>query len=163
MSANACFTWSKSLSATLTIESLRMHNQVSVKYFPLPWFILLSMVTDFLLSVVKVEGFTRKYASMAFTQWIAFSVSPEKLAGRAALTSLVLVVVDMEFIDGGGGLAGGCGGGTVGGGAVVNEVDIVMTGGTEVTRGVTGGKGLAWELEGGNAATCLGGRAVMQG
>ena len=108
------------------------------------------MVTNLASSVVKVEGFTRKYASMAFTQWIASSVSPEKSAGRAALTLLVLVVVDMGFVDGGGGLAGGCGGGTVGRGAVV-------------TKGVTGSRGLAWELEGGSAAMCLGGEGSDAG
>ena len=42
-----------------------------------------------------MEGLTQKYASMASTHWIASSVSPEKSAGRAALTSVMLVVVDM--------------------------------------------------------------------
>ena len=61
-----------------------------------------------------MEGLIQKYASMAFTHWIASSVSPEKSSGRASLTTVVLVVVDMGFIGGGGGLAGGCGKGTVG-------------------------------------------------
>ena len=113
MSANAFFTWLKSLSDALTFASARIHNQVSEKYFPCPLLILLSRVTDLTLSVVKVEGLTQKYASMVFTHWLASSVSPEKFSGRASLTVLVLVVVDMGFAGGGTGLAGGCGGGTV--------------------------------------------------
>ena len=93
-----------------------------------------------------------------FTQQIASSVSSEKSAGRAALTLVVLVVVNMGFVDGGGGLVGGCGGGTVGGDAVVNEMVVDVTQNTEVTRGVTGGRGLAWELEGGSAMKHLGGK-----
>ena len=59
-------------------------------------------------------------------------VSPEKSAGRAALISAVLVVVDIGLTSGDG-LAGGCGGGTVGRGVVVNEVVADMTGGAIVT------------------------------
>ena len=113
MSANAFFTQSKSLSVALTFLSARMCNQVSAKYFSCPLPILLSRVTDLMSSLVKVEGLTRKYASMAFTHWIASSVSPENTSGRASLTVLVLVVVDMGFAGGGAGLAGGCNGGTV--------------------------------------------------
>ena len=65
---------------------------MSEKYFPHPLLILLSRVTDLTLSVVKVEGLTRKYASMAFTHQLVSSVSPEKISGRASLTVLVLVV-----------------------------------------------------------------------
>ena len=89
-----------------------------------------------------MEGLTQKYASMMFTHQIASSVSPEKSVGRAALTSVVLVVVDMGFAGGGGGLAGGCGGGTVGGGMMVNEVVVDVAEGVMATRGVTGGSGL---------------------
>ena len=81
--------------------SARMCNQVSAKYFPHPLPILLSKVTDLTLSLVKVEGLTRKYTSMAFTHWIVSSVSPEKTSGRASLTVLVLVVVDIGFAGGG--------------------------------------------------------------
>ena len=95
MSANAFFTWSKSLSDALTFTSARICNQVSEKYFPCPLPILLSRVTDLMSSVVKVEGLTRKYASMAFIHWLASSVSPEKTSRRVSLTVLVLVVVDM--------------------------------------------------------------------
>ena len=45
---------------------------------------------------------------MVFTHRLASSVSPEKISGRAFLTVLVLVVVDMGFVGGGTGLAGGC-------------------------------------------------------
>ena len=79
---------------------------------------------------------------MAFTHQTASSVSPEKSVGRAALISVVLVVVDMGFAGGGGGLAGGCGGGIMGGGAVVDGVVVGTTEDTMVTRGMTGGKGL---------------------
>ena len=84
---------------------------------------------------------------MVFTHRIASLVSPENGSGRASLTMGVLVVVDMGFAGGGGGLAGGCGGGTVGGGAVVKgvKVDGMVVGTTEdtvVTRGVTDGNGL---------------------
>ena len=44
---------------------------------------------------------------MAFTHQIASSVSPEKGLGRASLTMVVLVVVDMGFVGGGDGLTGG--------------------------------------------------------
>ena len=85
-----------------------MRNQVSAKYFSCSLPILLSKVTDLTSSLVKVEGLTQKYASMAFTHRIVSSVSPEKTSGRASLIGLVLVVVDI-------GLAGGCDGGTVDG------------------------------------------------
>ena len=57
------------------------------------------------------------------------------------MTTVVLVVVDMGFVGGGGGLAGGCGGGTVGGGAVVKgiKIDGTVVSTTEdmvVTKGV---------------------------
>ena len=79
---------------------------------------------------------------MAFTHRIASSVSPEKTSGRASLTVLVLVVVDMGFIGGGTGLTGGCDGGTVVRNAKIDGVVIGMTEGTVVTKGVTGGNGL---------------------
>ena len=122
--------------------SARIRNQVSAKYFPHPLPILLSKVTDLTSSVVKVEGLTRKYTSMAFTHRLASSVSPEKTSGRVSLTVLVLVVVDMGFAGGGTGLAGGCGGGTVFGGANIDGVVVGMTEGTVVTKGVTGGNRL---------------------
>ena len=150
MSANAFLTWSKSLSDALTFASARIRSQVSVKYFPHPLPILLSKVTALTSSVVKVEGLSRKYASMVFTHWLASSVSPEKTSGRASLTVLVLVVVDMGFAGGGTGLAGGCDGGTV------------------VTKGVTGGNGLVagilgWEPEGGSGVVRLGGEGSDAG
>ena len=118
--------------------------------------------------MVYVDGLTAKYTLIAFIQQTASLVSPEKSTGSAALISVVSVVVDIGFIGGGAGLAGGCGGGTVGGGAVVNEVvkagglAVDMARGTEVTRGVTGGKGLVigtlgCEPEGGREAMCLDG------
>ena len=55
-----------------------------------------------------VEGLTVKYAFMAFIHQMAFSVSPEESAGRAALISMVLVV-DIGFAGGGGGLTDGKG------------------------------------------------------
>ena len=99
---------------------------------------------------------------MVFTHQIASSVSPEKSAGRAALTSVMLVVVDMGFASGGGGLAGGWGGGTVGGGAKIDGTVVGTTEDTVVTEGVTGGSGLVtgmlgWEPEGGNGVLRLGG------
>ena len=167
MSANTFFTWSKSLSDALTFASARIRSQVSVKYFPRPLPILLSKVTALTSSVVKVEGLTRKYASMAFTHRLASSVSPEKTSGRASLTVLVLVVVDMGFAGGGTGLAGGCDGGTVVGaksdGVVVGTIE-----GTVVTKGVTGGNGLVtgilgWEPEGGSGVIRLGGEGSDAG
>ena len=100
---------------------------------------------------------------MAFTHWTASSVSPKKSVGRATLISVVLVVVDIGFASGGGGLAGGCGGGTAGGGTVVDGMVVDITGGAVVTRRVTGGKGLViemlgCELEGGSGAMCLDGK-----
>ena len=125
MSANAFFTWSKSLSNALIFASARICSQVSEKYFPHPFLILLSRVTTLALSVVKMEGLTQKYASMMFTHRLASSVSPEKISGRASLTVLVLVVVDMGFAGGGTGLAGGCNGGIVVGGAKIDGVVVV--------------------------------------
>ena len=168
MSANAFFTWSKSLSDALTFASARIRSQVSAKYFPCPLPILLSKVTALTSSVEKVEGMTRKYAFMAFTHRLASSVSPEKTSGRASLTVLVLVVVDMGFAGGGTGLAGGCDGGTVVGGAKINGVVIGTTEGTVVTKGVTGGNGLVtgilgWEPEGGSGVVRLGGEGSDAG
>ena len=168
MSANACFTWLKSLSDALTFASARMCNQVSAKYFPHPLPILLSMVTDLALSVVKVEGLIGKYASMAFTHWIASSVSPEKISGRASLIALVLVVVDMGFAGGMDGLAGGWNRGIVDKGAKINGVVVGMIEDVVVTKGVTGGNGLVtgilgWEPEGGNGVLCLGGEGSDAG
>ena len=104
------------------------------------WFILFNMVMDLVLSVLKVEGLIKKYASMASIHRTASSDSPKKCSGRATLISAVLVVVDMGFA--GGGLTGGWGG-TVGGcwteGAAVNAT--TATRGFRVIRGVTGGKG----------------------
>ena len=79
---------------------------------------------------------------MAFTHRLASSVSPEKISGRASLTVLVLVVVDMRFTGGGTGLAGGCNGGTVVGGAKINGMVVGTTEDTVVTKGMTGGNGL---------------------
>ena len=141
MLANACFMWSKSLSADLTFLSTRICNQGSTKYFPCPLSILLSKVTDLTSSLVKVQGLTLKYASMVFTHQIVSSVSPEKTLGRASLTVLVLVV-DIGFASGGTGLVGGCDGGTVDEGAKINGVVVGMTEDMVVTRGVTGGSGL---------------------
>ena len=168
MLANACFTWSMSLSNALMFASARMHNQVSVKYFPRPLPILLSKVTDLTSSVVKVEGLTWKYASMAFTHRIASSVSPEKTSGRASLTVLVLVVVDIGFAGGGTGLVGGCDGGTVDKGAKMDGTVVGTTEDMVVTRGVTGGNGLVtgilgWEPEGGNGVLCFGGEGSDAG
>ena len=168
MSANAFFTWSKSLSDALTFASARMHNQVSAKYFPHPLPILLSKVTDLTSSVVKVEGLTQKYASMAFTHRIASSVSPEKTSGRVSLTVLVLVVVDMGFVGGGTRLAGSCNEGTMVGDAKIDGVVVGTTEGTVVTKGVTGGNGLVtgilgWEPEGGSGVVHLGGEGSDAG
>ena len=168
MSVNTCFTWSKSLSDALIFASARICSQVSEKYFPCPLLILLSRVTTLVLSVVKVEGLTRKYASMAFAHWLASSVSPEKISGRASLTVLVLVVVDMGFTGGGTGLAGGCNGGIVVGGAKIDGVVVGTIEGTVVTKGVTGGNGLVtgilgWELEGGSGVVRLGGEGSDAG
>ena len=81
---------------------------------------------------------------------------------------LVLVVVDMGFVGGGTGLAGGCDGGTVVGGAKINGVVVGTTEGTVVTKGVTGGNGLVtgilgWEPEGGSGVVCLGGEGSDAG
>ena len=162
MLANAFFTWSKSLSVALMSVSARMRNQVSAKYFPRPLPILLSKVTDLTLLMVKVKGLTQKYASMVFTHRIASSVFPEKTSGRASLTMLVLVVVDIGFAGGGTGLVGDCDGGTVDEGAKIDVVVIGTTEDTVVTRGVTGSnrlvtRTLGWEPEGGNGVLCLGG------
>ena len=141
---------------------------MSEKYFPHPLLILLSRVTTLVSSVEKVEGLTRKYASMTFTHQLVSSISPEKISGRASLTVLVLVVVDMGFAGGGTGLAGGCDGGTVVGGAKIDEVVIGTIEGTVVTKGVTGGNGLVtgilgWEPEGGSGVARLGGKGSDAG
>ena len=91
---------------------------------------------------------TQKYASIAFTHWTASLVSPEKLAGRAALICMMLVVVDTGFAGDGGGLVGGCGSGTVGGGAVVNKVVVSVIEVIMVTRGMIDGKGLVIRMLG---------------
>ena len=124
--------------------------------------------------MVYVDGLTAKCTLIAFIQQTASSVSSEKSTESAALISAMPVVVDIGFIGGGAGLAEGCGSGTVGGGAVVNEVvkagglAVDIAGGTEVTRGVTGGKELVietldCELEGGRRAMCLGGEGRNAG
>ena len=84
------------------------------------------------------------------------------------MITVVLVVVDMGFAGGGGGLVGGCGDGTVGGSAVVKgvKIDGMVVGtmeATVVTKGVTGGNGLVtgildWGPEGGSGVVCLGGK-----
>ena len=165
MEVKASVTFSKVLSEAFMFTSTK---KVSAKWPPHPLLILLSRVTDLASSVVYVEGLTEKYAFMAFIQQTVSSVSPEKSAGSAALISVVVVVVDIGFIGGGAGLAGDCGGGTVDEGIVVKEeVEVVglavdVVGGTVVTRGVTGSKGLVTgtlgcEFEGGRVAMCLGG------
>ena len=55
---------------------------------------------------------------------------------------LVLVVVDMGFVGGGAGLAGGCDGGTVDRGAKIDGMFVGTTEDTVVTKGMTGGNGL---------------------
>ena len=145
-----------------------MHNQVSAKYFPHPLPILLSKVTNLTSSVVKVEGLTQKYTSMAFTHQIASSVSPEKTSGRVSLTVLVLVVVDIGFTGGWTSLAGDCDRGTVDEGAKINGVVIGTTEDTVVTKGVTGGSGLVagimgWDPEGGSGVVRLGGEGSDAG
>ena len=84
------------------------------------------------------------------------------------MITVVLVLVDMGFIGGGGGLAGGCGGGTVGGGAKINGTVVGTTEDTVVTKGVTGGSGLitgilGWKPEGGNGVVHLGGEGSDAG
>ena len=97
---------------------------------------------------------------------MASSDSPEKCSGRAALISMVLVVVDMEFT--GGGLVGGWGGITGGSWTegVVTGV-ATATGGFRVVKGVTGGKGfvvgaMVWEL-GGRGVARFGGEGKDAG
>ena len=150
MSSKAFFMVFQSLSAVWTFGSVSFFNQTPAKYFLCPWFILFNMVTDLVLSSLKVDGLIEKYASMASIHLMASSDSPEKCSGRAALISEVFVVVDMGFagggLTGGFGLLGGCGGG-----AVVEKRDEVVVGTTEdavVTRGVTGGRGLTTGLLG---------------
>ena len=116
-----------------------------------------------------MEGLTLKYTFIAFIQWTASLVSPEKSVGSAAFNSEVLVVVNIRFVGGRLGLTGGCSGGMVGrGGAVVRGAAegrglvVGITDDTVVTRGVTGGKGfitgtLGWDVEGGKEAMHLGG------
>ena len=166
MSSKAFFMVFQSLSAVWTFGSTSFFNQTPAKYFPRPWFILFNMVTDLVLSSLKVDGLIEKYTSIASIHLMASSDSPEKCSGRAALISEVFVVVDMGFTDGGltggwGGIAGGCGTG----GAEVGVV--TMTGGFRVVRGVIGGKGLVagatvWEL-GGRGVACFGGEGKDAG
>ena len=95
---------------------------------------------------------------MAFIQQTAFSVSPKKLAGSAALISVVPVMVDIEFAGGRVGLVGSCDGGTIDKDIVVREIwagELVVgaAGGAVVVKEVTGGrrfitKVLGWKLEG---------------
>ena len=97
---------------------------------------------------------------MVFTHWIASSVSPENGSGRASLTMGVLVVVDMGFAGGGGGLAGGCDSGTVIEGARMDGRVVGTAEDMVVTKGVTGGNGLitgilGWEPESGSGVVCL--------
>lgn len=120
--------------------------------------------------MVKIDGFTLKYAFMDFIQQRAFLVFPEKSAGRAALTSAVLVVVDIGFTGVGTGLAGGGGNGAVGGGAVVTGgiKGRGLAGGAMVTRGLTGGNELVtgmvgWGFEGGRGVMCLDGKGKNAG
>ena len=105
MSSKAFFMVFQSLSAVWTFGSASFFSQTLAKYFPHPWFILFSMVTDLALLVLKVDGLIEKYASIASIHQMASSDSPEKCSGRAALILAVLVVVDMGFVDGG--LTGG--------------------------------------------------------
>ena len=103
---------------------------------------------------------------MASIHLMASSDSPEKCSGRAALISMVLVVVDMGFT--GGGLVGGSGGITGGSwteGAVTGVA--IVTGGFRVVKGVTGGKGfvvgaMVWEL-GGRGVARFGGEGKDAG
>ena len=137
MSLKAFFMVFQSLSAAWTFESASFFNQTPAKYFPCPWFILFNMVTDLVLSSLKVEGLIEKYASMASIHLMASSDSLEKCSGRAALISEVFVVVDIGFA--GGGLM------------VVEKRNGVVIGTTDdmvVTRGVTGGRGLVTGLLG---------------
>ena len=156
------------LSAALMFASVRICNQVSAKYFPCPLPILLSKVTDLTSSVVKVEGLTWKYASMAFTHRIASLVSPEKTSGRVSLTVLVLVVVDIGFAGGGIGLAGGWARETVDKGAKMDGMVVGTTEDTVVIKGMTGGNGLVtgilgWKPEGGSGVVRLGGEGSDAG
>ena len=166
MSSKAFFMVFQSLSAAWTFESASFFNQTPAKYFPCPWFILFNMVTDLVLSSLKVDGLIEKYASMASIHLMASLDSPEKCSGRAALISEVFVVVDMGFADGG--LTGGWGGTTGGCGMGVVEADVVIaTGGFRLVRGVTGGKGLivgatVWEL-GGRGVAHFGGEGKDAG
>ena len=80
---------------------------------------------------------------------------------------VVLVVVNMGFAGGGGGLAGGCGGGTVIEGVKIDRTVVTMED-TVVAKGVTGGNGLVtgilgWEPEGGNGVVHLGGEGSDAG
>ena len=140
----------QSLSAFWIDASASFFSQTPAKYFPHPWFILFNMVTDLVLSELKVDGLIEKYASIASIHQMASSDSPEKCSGRAALISAVLMVVDMGFagggLTGGFGLTGGCDGGVM-----VEKIDKVVvctTEGIVVTRGVTGGSGLVAGLLG---------------
>ena len=148
MSLKAFFMVFQSLSAVWILGSASFFSQTPAKYFPCPWFILFNMVTDLASSVLKVDGLIEKYTSMASIHRMASSDSPEKCSGRAALISAVLVVVDMGFVGGRAGLAGGCDGGTV---VEVEKINVVVAGtiGDMVgTKGVIGGSGLVTGLLG---------------
>ena len=91
-----------------------------------------------------------KYALMAFIQHMALAGSPEKSAGRAALSSGV--VVDMGVVDGVEGITGGFGGKTrcwwglgwlVGGGGLGSQRDTVVT---ADIKGCGGGEGVSTSL-----------------
>ena len=60
MSLKAFFMVFQSLSAAWTFGSASFFNQTPVKYFPRPWFILFNMVTDLVLSSLKVDGLIEK-------------------------------------------------------------------------------------------------------
>ena len=87
-----------------------------------------------------------KYALMAFIQRMASAGSPEKSAGRATLSSGM--VVDMGVVDGVEGVTGGLGGKTrcrcglgvfVGGGVLGSQRDTVVTADVEGCGGGEGG------------------------
>ena len=166
MSLKAFFMVFQSLSVALMFGSASFFNHTPAKYFPRPWFILFNMVTDLVLSSLKVDGLIEKYASMASTHLMASSDSPEKCSGRAALISKAFMVVDMGFT--GGGLTGGWSGTTGGCRAGGAEVGVATTtGGFRITRGVTGGKGFVagatvWEL-GGRGVARFGGKGKDAG
>ena len=60
MSSKAFFMVFQSLSAALVFGSASFFSQTPAKYFPHPWFILFNMVTDLVLSSLKVDGLIKK-------------------------------------------------------------------------------------------------------